>query len=75
MSGADAIVNVLSQWLARHVGDQELRAVLAASDTGALAPEQAEAVDFLLADLGAVAPRAQLEVSVRETLEELALAG
>ena len=67
----DEIVTVLSQWLARHVSDDELRRRVEAVGTGELSPTQAEAVDELLAELGA--DRGQNEMLVRETLEALAL--
>lgn len=72
-ASADTLVNLLSQWLARHVGDRELHEGLVAEGPETFAPEQAEALEFLLSDLEERAPRAQLEVSVRETLEALAL--
>ena len=67
----DQIVTLLSQWLARHVSDEELRRRVEAIGTGELSPAQAEAVEELLADLGA--DRGQDEMLVRETLEALAL--
>ena len=69
----DRIVTLLSKWLARHVDDAGLKAALDEAETDALAPEQAEAVELLIADLEERPPRAQLEVAVRETLEALAL--
>jgi hypothetical protein len=67
----DQIVTALSQWLARHVSDEELRRRVEAVGTAELSPAQAEAVEELLADLGA--DRGQNEMLVRETLEALAL--
>ena len=67
----DEIVNVLSRWLARHVDDGELRDEVAAIGTGELTAD--EAVDELLVALRNGAPRGELEVAVRETLEALAL--
>jgi hypothetical protein len=67
------IVNLLSRWLARHVGDAELRDRVTAIGTGELSGEQAEAVDELLVALRANSRRGQLEVAVRETLEALAM--
>jgi hypothetical protein len=67
----DRIVTVLSQWLARHVSDEELRRRVEAIGTDELSPAQAEAVDELLADLGV--DHGQNEMLVRETLEALAL--
>jgi hypothetical protein len=67
----DQIVTVLSQWLARHVSDDELRRRVEAIGIHDLSPAQAEAVEELLADLGA--DHGQNEMLVRETLEALAL--
>jgi hypothetical protein len=67
----DRIVTVLSQWLARHVGDDELRESVEAIGTDELSPGQAEAVEELLTELGD--DRGQNEMLVRETLEALAL--
>ena len=67
----DQIVTVLSQWLARHVSDEELRRRVQAIASDQLSATQAEAVEELLSDLGA--DRGQNEMLVRETLEALAL--
>jgi hypothetical protein len=67
----DRIVTVLSQWLARHVSDDELRSQVEAIGTDELSAQQAEAVAELLAELGD--DRGQNEMLVRETLEALAL--
>ena len=67
----DRIVTLLSQWLARHVSDEELRRRVEAIGIDDLSPAQAEAVEELLADLGA--DGGQNEMLVRETLEALAL--
>jgi len=67
----DKIVTLLSQWLARHVTDDELRRRVEAIGTDELSATQAEAVEELLAELGA--DRGQNEMLVRETLEALAL--
>ena len=67
----DRIVTALSQWLARHVDDEELRCRVEAIGVDDLSPAQTEAVEELLADLGA--DRGQNEMLVRETLEALAL--
>jgi hypothetical protein len=72
----DALVTLLSQWLARHVDDDELRAAVADVDADALTEEQAAAVAELRAELaGGDAARGDLEMAVRETLEALALGG
>jgi len=71
----DRLVTVISRWLARHVSNEELREELDAQRAG-LAPDQAEAVDELRAELEASGPkRAELERVARETLEALALGG
>ena len=67
----DQIVSVLSQWLARHVTDDELRQRVESIGTDELSAEQATAVDELLTELGP--DRGQNEMLVRETLEALAL--
>lgn len=69
----DELVNVLSHWLARHVGDEELLRVLEEVDPGKLGPEQAEAVHELAEELRSPGGRGELERVVRETLEALAL--
>ena len=73
MSPEDQVVNVLSQWLARHVDDEELRRQVEAVDLSALGPEQSEAVRELRAELAGSNGRGDLEMVVRETLEAVAL--
>ncbi len=71
----DDVVSALSHWLAFHLGNAELRARLSTIGTSGLEPDQAEAVEELLAEL-ATAPegtRGELEMLVRETLEAVAL--
>lgn len=77
MSPEDLLVNLLSRWLARHIGNAELLAAVEAIDRTPLSPGRAEAVDWLLDALRRAAPgeRGQLEVAVREALEALALGG
>jgi hypothetical protein len=67
------LVNVLSQWLARHVDDKELLRELEAIDTSALSPTQAEAAQELREELVSTNGRGDLEMVVRETLEAIAL--
>jgi hypothetical protein len=69
----DAIVTLLSHWLTRTLGNDELRHKIEQIGTDELAPAGRDAVDELLHELAASAPgeRGQLEVSVRETLETL----
>lgn len=69
----DELVNLLSHWLARHVGDEELRAGLVDAEHGDLSTDQAEAVAELIAELDAGGSRGELERVARETLEALAL--
>ena len=75
MSPEDRLVSLLSHWLARHVGNSELRAEVEAAGRDGLSAEQSEAVDELLAELERAGPngRGDLEMVVRETLEALAL--
>jgi hypothetical protein len=71
----DAIVQLCSRWLARHIGNPELAAALAEVDPTQLQPGQTEAVQELrdaLAEAGD-ARTATLEVVLRETIEALAL--
>jgi hypothetical protein len=65
--------NVLSHWLARHVGNAELLRELEAVDTSALSPAQAEAVQELHEEIVSTNGRGDLEMVVRETLEAVAL--
>ena len=71
----DAIVTLLSEWLAFRADTGELRARLEAIDRDALEGEPAEAVDELLEELAAASPqqRGELERVVRETLDAVAL--
>jgi hypothetical protein len=70
----DALVNLLSHWLARHVDDRELRSGLVeAKGRGDLSVDQTEAVSELIAELDAGESRGELERVARETLEALAL--
>jgi hypothetical protein len=73
MNPDDRIVNLLSHWLARHVGDEALGRELAAIDTSALSAEQGEALEELRAELATPNGRGALEMVVRETLEAIAL--
>jgi hypothetical protein len=72
-SPEDRLVTLLSHWLARHVGDDELRRELAAADTSGLNGDARVAVEELRAELDNAAGRGDLERVVRETLEALAL--
>ena len=69
----DQIVTLLSHWLTRQLGNDELRRKVEEIGTDELAPGGREAVRALVAQLQTTAPgeRAQLEVLVRETVETL----
>lgn len=67
-------VNLISHWLARHVGDAELRDGLRGLDTEGLEDDVAELVDELRGELERGVARGELEMIARETLEALALA-
>jgi hypothetical protein len=71
----DRLVTVISGWLAGHVADGELRRELEVVRGAELAPEQAEAVDELRAELRSHSRRGELQMVARETLEALALGG
>jgi hypothetical protein len=75
MSPEDRIVSLLSQWLARHLDNSELRAGLASAGREGLSAEQTVALDELRVELDRTGPngRGDLEMVVRETLEALAL--
>jgi hypothetical protein len=69
----DQIVTLLSHWLTRQLGNDELRRKVDDIGTDELAPGGRQAVQELLAQLETTAPgeRAQLEVLVREAVETL----
>ena len=71
----DRLVTVISGWLAGHVTEGELRRELDGARSAELAPEQAEAVDELRAELQSDSRRGELQMVARETLEALALGG
>jgi len=70
----DEIVSLLSQWLMRTLGNDELRKRIEEIGTGELAPGQRAAVVELLKALAIAFPgeRGDLEMLVRETVESLA---
>ena len=70
----DEIVSLLSQWLMRSLGNDELRKRIEEIGTDELAPGQRSAVEELLVALGNAFPgdRGDLEMLVRETVESLA---
>jgi hypothetical protein len=69
----DQIVTLLSHWLTRQLGNDELRRKVEEIGTDDLAPGQRDAVRELLAQLQTAPPgeRGQLEATVRETVETL----
>jgi hypothetical protein len=69
----DRVVTTISRWLARHIGDDELRAELQAIDLDELSPDQAEAVTELRDELSNHPARASIEMVARETVEAVAL--
>ena len=71
----DRLIAVISKWLGRHMGNEELRKTIAASGTDGLTPTQVEAVEELAGELDQVAPgqRGHVEMVARETVEVLAL--
>ena len=71
----DAIVTLLSEWLAFGTRSEELRVGLEEIDRSGLDGEAGEAVHELLAELAAVSPngRGHLERLVRETLDAVAM--
>ena len=70
----DEIVNLLSQWLMRTLGNDELRKRIEEIGTAELAPGQRTAVEELLTSLAGALPgeTGGLEMVVRETIEALA---
>jgi hypothetical protein len=70
----DEIVSLLSQWLMRTLGNDELRKRIEEIGTAELAPGQRTAVEELRVALGNAFPgeRGDLEMLVRETIESLA---
>lgn len=71
----DRLIAVISKWLGRHIGNEELRRQITKSGTGGLSPGQVEAVEELAQELDRVAPgeRGHVEMVARETVEVLAL--
>jgi hypothetical protein len=71
----DRLIGVISKWLGRHIGNEELRRQITESGTDGLSPGQVEAVEELAQELDRVAPgqRGHVEMVARETVEVLAL--
>jgi hypothetical protein len=70
----DRLVTLLSHWLTRRLGNDELRLAVEEVGVAELAPGQREAVEELVETLATALPgeRGALEMVVRETLEALA---
>ena len=70
----DEIISLLSQWLMRTLGNDELRKRVEEIGTDDLAPGQRVAVEELLVKLSDALPgeRGDLEMVVREAVESLA---
>ncbi len=71
----DRLIAVISKWLGRHIGNDELRRQITESGTDGLSPGQVGAVEELVRELDQVAPgeRGHVEMVARETVEVLAL--
>lgn len=71
----DRLIAVISKWLGRHLGNEELRSRIRESGRDGLTPGQIEAVDELAQELEQVEPgqRGHVEMVARETVEVLAL--
>jgi hypothetical protein len=71
----DRLINLISRWLGRHIGNAELARGLDESDWDGLEPAQVEAVRELAERVPTAQPgeRGELEMIARETLEALAL--
>jgi DNA-binding IclR family transcriptional regulator len=71
----DRLIAVISKWLGRHMGNEELRRQISASGTDGLTPGQVEAIEELARELDQVEPgqRGHVEMVARETVEVLAL--
>ena len=71
----DRLIAVISKWLGRHIGNEELRRQITESGTEGLSPGQVEAIEELAQELDGVAPgqRGHVEMVARETVEVLAL--
>jgi hypothetical protein len=71
----DRLIELISRWLGRHIGNAELRQGIAESGSDGLAAGQVEALEELAERLGSAeaGERGELEMIARETLEALAL--
>ena len=75
MRTEDRLISAISRWLARHIGNAELRQALDENGTDGLTPGQAGAVRELVEELDELEPgqRGHAEMVARETIEVLAL--
>jgi len=71
----DRLIAVISKWLGRHMGNEELRRQITESGAEGLSPGQVKAIEELAQELDRVAPgqRGHVEMVARETVEVLAL--
>jgi DNA-binding IclR family transcriptional regulator len=71
----DRLIAVISKWLGRHLGNEELRRRIQESGKEGLTPGQIEAVEELAEELERVeaGQRGHVEMVARETVEVLAL--
>jgi hypothetical protein len=71
----DRVIRLISQWLGRHLSNEELLRGIEESGSDGLAPGQAAALAELTEQLARAKPgeRGELEAVARETLEALAL--
>jgi hypothetical protein len=71
----DRLIGVISKWLGRHMGNEELRRQITESGMEGLNRGQVEAVEELAGELDQVSPgeRGHVEMVARETVEVLAL--
>jgi hypothetical protein len=71
----DRLINLISRWLGRHIGNAELARGLDEAGWDGLGPGQVEALRELAERVEGANPgeRGELEMIARETLEALAL--
>lgn len=71
----DRLIQLISRWLGRHIGNAELRRGIVEAGADGLAPGPREALGELSERLEQAQPgeRGELEMIARETLEALAL--
>jgi hypothetical protein len=71
----DRLINLISRWLGRHIGNAELARGLDELDWDGLGPGQVEALRELVERVATAkrGERGELEMIARETLEALAL--